>query len=174
MRLLKGFVITIVGFFVVITLVSLLMPSHVITSRTINISAEPVDIMRQVGDLKQWRKWHPVFSAQDIKISRVEDAQVAEWVSGGKRNQLVVDSASPGEVRFTIVRPGENTQENKISIWQFKDSNNVQVEWSARTRLKWYPWEKFSGIFVDKITGPGYEAALASLKNTLENPNPEN
>jgi hypothetical protein len=34
--------------------------------------------------------------------------------------------------------------------------------------MKWYPWEKFSGIFVDKMTGPGYQAALNELKDFVE------
>jgi hypothetical protein len=42
------------------------------------------------------------------------------------------------------------------------------VEWRSLTRLHWYPWEKFYAIFMDKITGPGYEAALNGLKEIVE------
>jgi len=170
MRLLKGFIITVAGFFIVITLLSLLMPSVVITSRTINIAARPADIMDQVRDLNNWKNWHPIFLEQKIEVTGTDTAQVAEWVSNHRKNQLKFTSASVMEGRFNLTRTGENVQENKISVVQFKDSSNVQVEWSALTRLKWYPWEKFSGIFVDNITGPGYDVALASLKNYLENP----
>ncbi len=174
MRLLKGFIITIAGFFVVITLVSLLMPSQVITSRTINIAAPPADIVREVSDLNNWRNWHPLFSTGGILVTSTDTAQYAEWISGNKKNQLLLDSKSSGQVRFTLLRSGENSQQNKISLLQFKDSSNVQVEWSVLTKLKWYPWEKFSGIFIDNITGPGYEAALNSLKRKVESPNLEN
>ena len=174
MRLLKGFIITIFGFFVVITLVSLLMPSTVVTSRTISIAADQADIMQQVGDLHNWRNWHPLFVAQPIEIARKGSKQEARWMSNGKENTLALQSATPDEARFTLLQTGENAQENKISLLQYKDSVSVYVEWSALTRLKWYLWEKFSGIFVDKVTGPGYEAALASLKDYVEKLNREN
>ena len=44
----------------------------------------------------------------------------------------------------------------------------MQVEWNAVTRLKWYPWEKFYGIFIEKSSGQGYEDALNSLKTYVE------
>jgi hypothetical protein len=34
--------------------------------------------------------------------------------------------------------------------------------------MKWYPWEKAKGIFLDKVSGPQYEAALANLKKAVE------
>jgi hypothetical protein len=51
------------------------------------------------------------------------------------------------------------------------DSSAMQVEWRVLTKLKWYPWEKFYGIFIDKLTGPGYEVALNNLKELAENKN---
>lgn len=168
MRLLKSFFITILGFFLVITLVSLLMPSKVITTRTVSINAKASDVMAQIQNLNNWPNWHPLFSDPQFKIMQTSDGKVATWSLNGETNKLHLISASHEQAVFHLISSGENTQENKISILQFKDSSAVQVEWSALTHLKWYPWEKFSGIFVDKITGAGYEAALHELKTYLE------
>ena len=71
-------------------------------------------------------------------------------------------------VTAILQREGENEVINMISILPLPDSNQVQVEWRSLTKLKWSPWEKFYGIFVEKLTGPGYEAALNSLKSYTE------
>jgi len=58
---------------------------------------------------------------------------------------------------------------NTIRVLPLSDSGRVQAEWSVLVRLKWYPWEKFYGIFIEKISGQGYEDALSSLKAYVEN-----
>ena len=174
MRLLKSFFLTIAGFFIVITIVSLLMPSEVITSRTILIIAKPGVIMGEVKDLNNWREWHPLFASQKVEVSGNAGGQLAVWNVNGKTNQLRFTSATDQQAIFDVIQSGENIQQNKITVLQSTDSDNVQVEWSALTRLKWYPWEKFAGIFVDKITGAGYETALQSLKTRAEKISREN
>ena len=66
------------------------------------------------------------------------------------------------------MRKGENDVENIISVTAVNAGSEIQVEWRVLTKLKWYPWEKFYGIFIDKITGPGYELALNNLKDLAE------
>ena len=174
MRLLKSFIITILGFFLVITIVSLLMPSKVVTTRMISIRASPADVMEQVQNLNNWPNWHPLFSDPQIQFNQNPGGKIATWSVNGRANTLQLIKASHEQAIFHLISSGQNTQENRISILQYKDSGAVQVEWSALTQLKWYPWEKFSGIFVDKITGAGYETALNQLKTYVENAKMEN
>lgn len=171
MRLLKGFVIAICGLFVVVTLLSLLMPSKVMTARSVTIGSSPQSIMEQVKDLQNWKNWHPVFkNEKNVVLSNPSSGigAYAEWISGNKKNHLEITEVSQNSMRFILQRVGENDLLNKVELTNFKDSSNIQVEWSALTKLKWYPWEKFSGIFVEKMTGPGYEAALNEMKTFVE------
>ena len=57
---------------------------------------------------------------------------------------------------------------NKIVVTDIPSMNQVKADWIATTHLHWYPWEKFYAIFIDKLTGPGYEAALQGLKTYTE------
>lgn len=174
MRLLKSFLITILGFFLVITIVSLLMPSKVVTTRTVSMKATPAEVMQQVQNLNNWANWHPLFSDPQLRINQNPEGRIATWTLNGKANSLQLVKASTEQAVFHLTSSGQNAQENRISVLHYKDSGAVQVEWSALTQLKWYPWEKFSGIFVDKITGAGYEAALNELKNYVEKAKTEN
>src|SRR6202000_530181 len=72
-------------------------------------------------------------------------------------NMTSVDSSS---IKFVIQSKGEDEIVNEIVITPIVAQHQIQVEWKALTKLHWYPWDKFYGIFIDRITGPGYEDAL--------------
>jgi hypothetical protein len=172
MRLLKGFIITVAGLFVVITLLSLLMPSTVMTARSVTVQAPQQKIYEQVADLNNWKNWHPVFkggpAGMVISTPAAGKGAYAEWETNNKKNRLEITGVSANAVWLTLKRPGKNDVVNQISFTPFEADNSIQVEWMALTKLKWYPWEKFSGILIDKITGPGYDTALKELKAYTE------
>jgi hypothetical protein len=86
----------------------------------------------------------------------------------GKEIRVKLIAADSSAVRFILQSMGENDIENNIVFTPLSNQHAVQVEWRSLTRLHWYPWEKFYAIFMDKITGPGYEAALNGLKSYIE------
>ncbi len=176
MRLVKGFLFAVAGLFVIITLFSLLIPSKVLTAKSVTINAAPPQILSAIKDFKQWKKWHPVFvnDSAHLLISNPSDKinTSLQWGIAGKKNIITLTEIFAEGIKFTLARTGENTIENSIVILPLPDSGSYQVEWKALTKLKWYPWEKFAGIFVSEITGPGYDSALKSLKSYIENPVP--
>ncbi len=172
MKLIKAVVFAVAGLFILVTLISLLMPSQVMTVRSVTIHGTTEQVFAQISDLGKWKDWHPVFMHDSnlIKLSNPSSGANAwaEWQTNGKNNKLIITSVTAGQLHASLERPGENATANIISVTALKDSNNVQAEWRSLTKLKWYPWEKFSGIFVDKVTGPGYEQALNNLKQLIE------
>ena len=89
--------------------------------------------------------------------------------SKGKKNKIIINEKKDNKIMVSLIREGENEVFNTISVLPLADSNQVQAEWNVLIKLKWYPWEKFYGIFIEKITGQGYEDALNSLKAYVEN-----
>ena len=172
MKLAKGFLLVFIGLAIMITLFSLLIPSRVMTVRTVMIHASPEKVFEQIADLKNWKHWHPVFM-QDSNLVQVSSPSsgvnaYAEWSTTGKKNKLLITGVEANKLNLLLERPGENSSNNIISVTAMPDSNAVQAEWRVLTKLKWYPWEKFSGFFVEKITGAGYEAALNNLRTFVE------
>jgi hypothetical protein len=173
MRLIKAFLTGAIGLFLVMTMLSLLIPSKVKVSRTTLINnTTKTKVIEQVAILSNWKNWHPVFRNSDTKINMVTRAgnsnTSAEIIYGAKSVKLLVTSADSNSVKFTLQSPGESDLQNEIFISSIPNQANVQVEWRALNKLKWYPWEKFYGIFIDKLTGPGYEESLKGLKDYLE------
>ena len=172
MKLVKGFLFAIAGLFAMITLVSLIMPSTVVTTQSVVINADRSEIKAALLDFAQWKKWHPILIRDSSSLILSNPTYgvnaSAEWVSTDKKTKLVITNIVAEAVMITLSQPGENPVKNALSIFPMQDSKELQVEWSAVTKLKWYPWEKFSGIFVSQLTGPGYEVALNNLKTYLE------
>jgi len=172
MRIVKGFLIVIAGFFILITLISLLIPSTVVTVKAVSIHAGQDKIAAAIKDLAEWKKWNPVFQqGNGITISDPSYGinAKASWSQNAKQNDITITRVSPEGIQFNVSRQGENPVDTYLSVLPMQEPNTYQVEWKAVTKLKWYPWEKFGGIFVSEMTGPGYEDALNSLKKYIEN-----
>ncbi len=173
MRLVKGFLFVIAGFFVLITLISLLIPSQVVTVKSVTIHAPQQKIVSLTNDLEAWRKWHPVFTdpSHKIVISQPSSGKnaTAHWTQNGKNNKIIITETFEQGIKFDVGRQGEKAIQSSLAALPMQEPGTFQVEWKALTKLKWYPWEKFAGIFVSEMTGPGYEHALNELKKYIEN-----
>ncbi len=168
MKMLKGFVFVLAGLFLLITLVSLLMPSTVMTANTVMVQSSRTTLATAVMQLNQWKHWHPVFKAPNTGMQITNNGTGASWTMNGKENRLTVTGSDSTQLRFTLQRKGENDIDNFISMVPIRDSMGLQVEWRTVSTLKWYPWEKFAGIFYDQMAGPGYQEALENLKSYAE------
>ena len=136
------------------------------------INAGLRDITTQVFDLGNWKNWNPAFQLSDSVIYPGNTKGIgakAIWVTKKNRNVVTVISISDSAMRFQIDRHGENPIINDISVYSFEGLSDLEVEWKSIHKLKWYPWEKFAGMFIDNATGPGHEAALRQLKDVIEN-----
>lgn len=173
MKVVKGILLVLAGFFILITLISLLIPSTVVTVKSVSIHASSEKIFTAIKDLNEWRKWHPLFIQEggNISVSKPSDTiqSKAAWKQHNKATDITITNIDSQGIRFDINRQGENPVETYLSILPVQEPNTLQVEWKSVTKLKWYPWEKFGGIFVSEMTGPGYEQALNSLKKYIEN-----
>ena len=172
MRLVKAFLIGATGLFMIITILSLLIPSRARVSRTVlidNVTKEK--IYAQVYDLQNWKNWHPSFAPG---VATVNFGKLTAAMDGGcdivynnKTTHLIITRTDTTVIAFTLTAPGENDILNEIHFHSI-DGQQTRVDWDAVTHLHWYPWDKFYAIFIDKLTGPGYETALNALKHFME------
>jgi hypothetical protein len=172
MRLFKGFFIVLAGLFIFITILSLFIPSRIMITRAVVINAPAHKVFKEISDLSNWKHWQPVFinDSSKIKFHIGPDgiSNSCVWESKGINNRMIFTQKTNNTVAVSLERVGENDLKNTISVLPLADSTQVQVEWNVLIKLKWYPWEKFYGIFIEKITGQGYEDALNSLKKYVE------
>ncbi|HMK04008.1 MAG TPA: SRPBCC family protein [Ferruginibacter sp.] len=172
MRLFKASIIGLTGLFIFITLISLLIPSKIRVTKAVAIQAEAARVFAQISDIQNWKNWQPVFKRDSAVIVFGKDGEgnvnSIEWESKGKKNKFIITSKKDNAITASLLREGESEVLNTITILPVAEQHQVQVEWNALIKLKWYPWEKFYGIFIEKVTGQGYEDALNSLKAYVE------
>jgi len=172
-RIIKGFFVVLAGLFVFITILSLLIPSKLMVTRAVVINANADKVFNEISNLQNWKHWQPVFINDSANIRFESDASgisnSCEWESKDKKNRVIITAKEENAITVSLIREGENDVFNSIKVLPLADSNQVQTEWNVLIRLKWYPWEKFYGIFIEGITGQGYEDALNSLKAYVEN-----
>lgn len=168
MKLIRAGLFVFGGLFLVMTLISMLIPSTIMTAKAVTVQCDSTKLFSVVSNLQNWKNWHPVFVADSNKITITDAGNTATWSSTGKENKIVITKTAYPEVNFLLQREGENDMENTIYVNRVEEAGNMQVQWKSVVKLKWYPWEKFAGIFIEKLSGAGYEAALASLKKCVE------
>ena len=72
MRLVKLGLISLVGLFLVIFLLSLLIPSQMRVSRAITVNA-PVDtVMTYIKDMRLWQRWNLLLKQEDLTAIQYE------------------------------------------------------------------------------------------------------
>ena len=166
MNKLKPFLFVIIGFFIVISVISFFMPSVVTTADSVLIQADRNSINTAIGDLNNWEKWHPLFK-DDTSVNIISPNE-ATWKTGNIENKLKVVQKDSAMVQLNISRQNQKDILNFFSVQQIKDQPGFQVEWRVVTPLKWYPWEKFAGMMMGQMSSTAYQQALGQLKSYLE------
>ena len=172
MKMLKGVIFVLGGLFIMATIMGLLMPGKVVITNAEPMTGDSAKIFEQVSDLRNWKNWQPVFKADSGQVNfSTASGQVnsfAEWTTNGKKNRLLIAEKKYPFVKILLEREGETDVVNIISLMQVQEQGNMQVRWDVITKLGWLPWQRFGGLFIERMSGPGYETALKSLKEYIE------
>jgi len=157
MRLLKLALISFVGLFLVIFLLSLLIPSQMRVSRAINIEAPRDTIFRKLADIREWKNWNVLTNKEQLSSVNYSDRKFSS-------DQMTVDlvSADSGEVITQWKRTGQDPIIGGFTLTSSGNTTVVQAYFDFK--VKWYPWEKFGSIVFDNEIGPPLEKSLEQLK----------
>jgi hypothetical protein len=145
--------ISIVALFIIITAIGLLFPSSVIVSRAVNIPSKKIKILSYTHNLANWCKWikgannlqtiNPTLAKLNntsiLVLSKTDSSLISEWKD------------SKGKVQTSTINLYE---QNDVTI----------VQWQFEEKFGWYPWQRLSSMFNEKMLGPVMEESLDSLK----------
>ena len=170
MRSLKIFVtgiIIMMGFLVIVTL---FLPSKVTVSKSILINATETEVANEIAGFKNWKNWYPAFQNQNIAVTTLQKSDSSfVTLTDEKQRKLSMSMIKPGPENIDIFLFAENKNNIRYQfILSAKGTGQTLLTWNVNTTLPWYPWEKITGIFLDKVTGPQYQSALQNLKIAAE------
>ena len=147
MKYVKFLVLNIIVFGVLFTLISLLFPSVIQTSKTINIGGGENKILSSLFDATSWKKWN-MFSQTDSLT-----------------NAIVITDSSMVVTKWEYNR-GRKLQ-CEIAVYK-STTDSIPVSFTITEKLKWYPWEKFRALVADKAMSNAVELSLDNLKKQIE------
>lgn len=164
MRIIKLGIISLVFFAIFLTVFSLFFPSHIRISKAIDINASKDSVMSLLGDVRNWKRWYPgADTAQYIALKGKILGISASGMDG-----LVIKDITDSSVATTDTGPHSRKGGSGWNIFSGSTPNTVTVQWYRDFHLRWYPWEKFSGLLFEKRYGPPMERGLDNLKKVLE------
>ncbi len=165
MRIIKLGLISFILLFLLITGMSLFIPSEVRVSRAINIHATPDSIWSRIDDFGKWEAWNPFFAGlASRKFERMEEGMAVQI-----DNTTIRWREKKADER--VAEMINNKPEPVLSVWKaitHSTTDSTTLHWYMDFKLKWYPWEKFSSLMLEKSYGPSMEKGLSNLKNLLE------
>jgi hypothetical protein len=144
-RIVKLSLISLVAMFIVLLLISRMIPSTVRVSRAVNIQAPKKDIYPLLADTARWSEWNQLKNEHiAIQLLSADSNLIhSRWTYAGR--------SLDGYYRLEKIRD--------VTV----------VQWYFEIRLKWYPWEKFASITFEKQFGGGMESSLAKLQEVVTN-----
>lgn len=161
MRLVKLGLISAVVMFLLVLLLSLLIPSHSLVSRAITINRPFDSVKVQVADLRNWQYWNALLKDSSLGVVQFSERNIS--TDRMKIELIAVDSTA---VITQWKREGQEPVQATMSLTAA--GNSTILQWYFDFHLKWYPWEKFGSIVFDKELGPPMEASLDQLKKIAE------
>lgn len=172
MRIIR-FIIFLLAVFIVIFLISLLLPSKVTVSKSVDINASKEAVFNQIVNFEEWKNWYPAFKDENISIIKNPPAantlaSVTLKDTNGKSVTLLLVDTSEQTINIDL-QSASSTKVNYQFILTPKVNNQTLLTWNVNTNLGWLPWKKIEGILLDKFSGDQYETALENLKKTAEN-----
>ena len=161
MKLLRLAFFSVISLFVIASFIGILLPSTVLVSRAVNVTAPKDSIIPYIKNIEQWKGWMDGMQQASVKINSSSHADLAGTLVDitGVTDSTIISSwtTKRGSVQTSTVRViGDSTQKITVVQWQFEQ------------KLKWYPWERLGSMMNDKILGTMMEKNLNNLKSLVE------
>ena len=165
MRVIKLGIISIIFFSLLITGISLFFPSHVRISKAIDINSNKDTVLAQIKDAANWKKWYPGADTMDLFM---ENGTARGLQLDSLQGIIRITGSSDSSVTAATSGPGVRKADTGWNLYPSSSPNTVTVQWYMDFHLRWYPWEKFSSLLLEKRYGPVMEKGLSNLKTLLE------
>ncbi|MEI9910747.1 MAG: hypothetical protein WDO71_14365 [Bacteroidota bacterium] len=127
--------------------------------------------MAQISNAANWKNWQPgmdtsklLYIAGEVKGVILDDKDPQHPVC------IKIDKIEPDQVTAQFI-----TKKMKPVVigWKaisYPNNDSVTVQWYMDFHLRWYPWEKFGSLVLEKSHGARMEQGLTNLKSCFNLP----
>jgi hypothetical protein len=160
------------GAVIAFTALSFLLPSWYEVERSIVIAAPPERVHPVLDDLHRWREWSS-WSARDPRL-RIDytgpnqgvDSHMA-WDGALGSGELTITASDPERgVWMDLLMEGRFA--TKAAVLLEPVDEGTRVTWITRGAVGKNPIWRFTGLMMERLLGPDFEANLTGIKALVE------
>ncbi|TSA25238.1 MAG: hypothetical protein D4R67_10515 [Bacteroidetes bacterium] len=159
----------------VLVIIAYLLPRQYKVERSITIGADKTLVYDLTCSLKKWDLWAPWtknFDTTALFELSGNDCEVGTiWKWNGTLigdGELIVTEAVPGTLFAYDLSFEEGKYQSKGSFVYDEINDSVLIIWSDQGDLGFNPFNRYMGLFMDRMMGPDFEKGLANLKEVAE------
>jgi len=167
MKLVKLALISFLFFFVLFTLIGLLFPSHIRVANSIVVNKDRETVKRALQLNTGWSGWHPAL--QDGQLLNADKGKAV--IESGGRELYIYDRLTDSNSVSFLQESGGSVTETKIMLLPVNAASQTQVVWHETQKLKWYPWDRFKGLVLEKAKKNYLDTVLHRFKNYMDTAN---
>lgn len=163
MKYIRLVILSGIAFFLLACIVSFFIPSHIRVFRMVSIANSNDSALNKVRDLGQWNRWYPGFEKVQLRDITRQDGRVVKATADDVLLQIKESTDSA-----VVVTMQRNNNRPVISGWQVNTdyrNDSLALQGYMDFKLKWYPWEKFASLMLDKSYGDRIMEGLNNLKS---------
>lgn len=170
MRYIKLLLISGVVLFIVLTLLSLVFPSHLRISRAINVAVPRQKVYATISDLRTWDNWNEFVRSTPLTGKSVTQPYTGAGATIHSDQLDIIESfSSPDSIVVDFKQANGKQFTGGFHLLQLSP-DSLTVQWWFDFHFSWYPWEKLGILVYDKKMGPVMEESLSGLKKLVETP----
>ncbi len=169
MKYVKMVLISFVVFFGMFTLIGLLFPPVSKSVSGVVINNEKGIVVEELLHKTNWIKWHPFFHPDIGGQVDIKTADSTIFSNDKNEMLLIASKADSNTVSFDTEYGHGRITKNYIQVLDITDdSTSVQIIWTEMEKLKWYPWERFRGLVLEKAKTEYINAVLNNFKQYMD------
>ncbi|MBX3256899.1 MAG: hypothetical protein KF862_22370 [Chitinophagaceae bacterium] len=169
LRFFKQILIAFFVFGLIIFLISLLLPSVVQVSKSVLVNVPKDSITATLLRIEDWKKWSPFLQDSALQYNIVSGSKANWQAADGTVNSIALNKYGSDSI-LAVIHSGDKVVFNSgFTVKSSADNKNVsKVEWWMIEELKWYPWEKFYGLFSESFKETYVENSLEMFRRYAE------
>jgi carbon monoxide dehydrogenase subunit G len=169
MRLIKLAILSFIFLFLLITAISLFIPSHIRIAKTINLQAPKDSVMMQLKDPAKWKNWYPGMDTVKLYYENgVVKGVVVNDKDSARPMYLHITEEDPDEIAAEFVGGKLKPVMNTWKAMQYPTGDSTALQWNMDFHLRWYPWEKFSSLIFEGSYGQRMARGLLNIRRLVE------
>lgn len=174
MKFLKWLGVVILIVIAMFLIIPLFLPSNFHIEKSVIINKPVDDVFQTATDMNQRAKWDPWIEMDpdaEMEVNITPEIIGSGYYWNGKiigKGKITIKKFVPDELIKSEIEFISPRSSKSDIIWHFKDTEKgTKVTWAFEGALS-YPFEKWMGLFMEKMISAPFEKGLNNFKSLVE------